>query len=282
MLKVNYLAENTSGRDYVVGDLHGCVDLLKRFIEVSRFDPSKDRVLSVGDLVGRGPKPLETFDLIKQPWFHCVRGNHEMMLALYHERLLPVSALERNGEGWFLRLGADIRAEIAAKVMGLPDVLVVGREGKRRFNVFHAEFIGCDDDLERGLEQFDQDGWERVHWGRDLIKEARFAHSQGNFTNVPQEGLWAEVDLSLSFVGHTIVGRPVVIKNVVYMDTGAYRSYRPVGKVGGAAVPGDGALTICRADTMDFWQVHADGKIVRLAKSGKTGRPAPSAEYAYS
>ena len=157
--------------------------------------------------------------------------------------------------------------------MALPDVLVVGKEGNNRFNVFHAEFLGCDDDLERGLEQYDSTGWERICWGRDLIGQARALHEKGRFSEVNDSGLWKDVDLSLSFVGHTIVQRPVIIKNVVYLDTGAYRAYRSKPSTG------QDALTICRPKTMDMWQVFVDGTVVRVPK-GKSGEASTYAESA--
>ena len=49
------LPENDRGRDFVVGDLHGCYDALMRQLDARGFDPAADRLLSVGDLVDRGP-----------------------------------------------------------------------------------------------------------------------------------------------------------------------------------------------------------------------------------
>ena len=61
-------------RTIVIGDLHGCheeaLDLLAR-VGAS----SSDRVIFVGDLVDRGPKPRECVELAMQ--HECVLGNHE-------------------------------------------------------------------------------------------------------------------------------------------------------------------------------------------------------------
>lgn len=71
------LPENTQGRDFVIGDLHGAHELLKRAMQEAKFDPQKDRVISVGDLINRGPNSPDTLWLLQQPWFFAVQGNHE-------------------------------------------------------------------------------------------------------------------------------------------------------------------------------------------------------------
>ena len=42
---------NRKGRDFIVGDLHGCVDALRYLLREIAFDPASDRLFSVGDLV---------------------------------------------------------------------------------------------------------------------------------------------------------------------------------------------------------------------------------------
>jgi len=58
------LPSNTLGRDFVIGDLHGCFDLLERLMKAVDFNFDKDRLFSVGDLVDRGPYSLSCLQLI--------------------------------------------------------------------------------------------------------------------------------------------------------------------------------------------------------------------------
>jgi hypothetical protein len=74
---VRALPSNQKGRDFVVGDLHGCFDLLDRLLEIVRFDPANDRLFSVGDLVDRCPDSFRCISFLGSPWFHAVEGNHE-------------------------------------------------------------------------------------------------------------------------------------------------------------------------------------------------------------
>jgi serine/threonine protein phosphatase 1 len=80
------LPRNAVGRDFVVGDLHGHRRLLERELERIGFDGHRDRLLSVGDLIDRGPDSLDTLRLLDEPWFHPVLGNHELMLLNYLDR----------------------------------------------------------------------------------------------------------------------------------------------------------------------------------------------------
>ena len=51
---IRKLPTNALGKDYVVGDLHGCFDLLQRLLHEVEFNKVTDRLFSVGDLIDRG------------------------------------------------------------------------------------------------------------------------------------------------------------------------------------------------------------------------------------
>lgn len=77
---------------YAVGDLQGCLTPLKCLLERVAFDPAKDKLWLVGDLVNRGPQSLETlrFLFTMRDSLVCVLGNHDLhLLAVAHnvERL---------------------------------------------------------------------------------------------------------------------------------------------------------------------------------------------------
>ncbi|MGV8919074.1 MAG: symmetrical bis(5'-nucleosyl)-tetraphosphatase [Pseudomonas sp.] len=67
---------------YAVGDLQGCLEPLQCLLEHVDFDPSKDRLWLVGDLVNRGPASLETLRFLyaMRESVVCVLGNHDLHL----------------------------------------------------------------------------------------------------------------------------------------------------------------------------------------------------------
>lgn len=77
---------------YAVGDLQGCLEPLECLLQQVAFDPSRDTLWLVGDLVNRGPQSLETLRFLYgiRESLVCVLGNHDLhLLAAGHniERL---------------------------------------------------------------------------------------------------------------------------------------------------------------------------------------------------
>lgn len=68
---------------YVIGDVQGCYTELQQLLEQVDFNPQRDRLGFVGDLVNRGPDSLAVLRFIKnlpEPW--VVLGNHDLYLLV--------------------------------------------------------------------------------------------------------------------------------------------------------------------------------------------------------
>ncbi|HKY26897.1 MAG TPA: metallophosphoesterase [Pyrinomonadaceae bacterium] len=74
------MPKKMKSRTIVVGDIHGCYDELTELLE--KVDLGEDdRVVSVGDLITKGPKSREVLELfMTDARFTTVIGNHDLAL----------------------------------------------------------------------------------------------------------------------------------------------------------------------------------------------------------
>lgn len=112
MQLVKHLAANQRGRDFVVGDLHGCLQDLQFLLESVSFDPTRDRLISTGDLIDRGPDSPGCLALLDEPWFEVVAGNHEVMFMDYLKAIdTPTQIESANAIGLFVYNGGEWAVE---------------------------------------------------------------------------------------------------------------------------------------------------------------------------
>jgi bis(5'-nucleosyl)-tetraphosphatase (symmetrical) len=72
---------------YCIGDIQGCYEPLMRLLALIKFDPAKDQIWLVGDLVNRGPDSLKVLRWAKNLVnAKIVLGNHDLhLLTFYHK-----------------------------------------------------------------------------------------------------------------------------------------------------------------------------------------------------
>lgn len=117
MMRPEEIYQRIEGKNWrhvwVVGDIHGCFSMLMKKLRECRFDPQHDLLVSVGDIIDRGPDSLGCLALLRESWMTAVRGNHEQMAL--DARASSQSALWlMNGGDWFTRLTAEHAAQAEA------------------------------------------------------------------------------------------------------------------------------------------------------------------------
>jgi serine/threonine protein phosphatase 1 len=75
-------------KTFIVGDIHGCLDMLKALMKKITWNPEKDRLVFLGDFVDRGPDPKGVIDYVleikrQSTLVECILGNHEKMFLDY-------------------------------------------------------------------------------------------------------------------------------------------------------------------------------------------------------
>ncbi|MCY1208214.1 Bis(5'-nucleosyl)-tetraphosphatase, symmetrical [compost metagenome] len=198
---------------YAVGDVQGCLDQLKCLLEQVRFDPAKDELWLVGDLVNRGPKSLETLRFLYsiRDSVVCVLGNHDLhLLAVANniERLRKADTLREILEApdradlldWLRRqklLHYDEQRDVAMVHAGIPPQWSLKKALKRAAEVEEA----LQDDARLPLFLDGMYGNEPARWDGDLhgvtrlrvitnyFTRMRFCRADGTLDLKSKEGL---------------------------------------------------------------------------------------------
>lgn len=200
---------NQYGRDFVVGDIHGCFTKLEEALAEVSFDKRNDRLFSTGDLIDRGPESDDAvYYVMQEHWFHAIKGNHEQMLIDSLNPDYPNAAGNhyQNGGVWFYGLPTVEKQCIALVLDELPMAIEVETD-RGLVGIIHAEVPHSDWNEFKTLyadnkEHFDTVAlWARTRLARGTTREVVGVHHV--------------------YVGHSTVDNPLTLGNVTYVDTGS-------------------------------------------------------------
>lgn len=206
-MKFRSFERNTKGKDFIVGDIHGCFDHLDKLLTQVSFNTFKDRLFSVGDLADRGPDSKAALNFKG----YAIQGNHENMTISYYNEMCTEAFYAKNGGEWFIKLDRETQKEYVDFFKQLPYAMEI-ETAMGKIGVVHAEAPRPWNDLKDTLsEDFDEE--------KDRYFFARLLEGRHKFKIMDE----ARVDdIHHVFVGHTIVRVPLTLGNVTYIDTGAF------------------------------------------------------------
>lgn len=209
-------------RYYVIGDIHGRLDLYDRLIEAIETDdatstPADSRVILLGDLVDRGPESAgvlaRTRAWQQQRRVRVLAGNHEeMFLASFNKPEALRHFLKHGGRETLLSYGFTAKQmqklELEEIFALLPRVVP---ESERDYLATFEEIIIAGDYafVHAGIDPqrpIDQQKRSDLLWIRD-----RFLNHSGPLPKVIVHG-------------HTIFEQVMDCGNRIGIDTGAFRS----------------------------------------------------------
>jgi serine/threonine protein phosphatase 1 len=197
VLKLN----SGQGRTFIIGDLHGYYNALMDTLSELNFDHAIDRVISVGDIVDRGPQSLECVSLLDEPWFYCVTGNHEDMIRMGY-------ALYQNGAQWCSDLSNTESQFVLDHFDALPDAIVLDD----RIAITHAA-------MPPGFFYQKDFSLEKNFYGHEITRRlSDEVFIYWNRTEIFDDCVMPHFDLTVH--GHTKLKSPMLVKNRLYIDTG--------------------------------------------------------------
>ena len=189
---------------WVVSDIHGCYQWLMDELKRRHFNPYDDLLISVGDIIDRGPDSLKCLELLHEKWFRAVRGNREQM-ALDAIKYNDVALWTMNGGIWFTKLDPDRQKRaltLLEKCQGLPHIIEITCANGLNV-VAHADYPVTTYNWNKpGSAQ-------RVLWDRDRLMGFMVGKGQGI---EGADHFW---------FGHTPVDKRYDFDNLHYIDTGA-------------------------------------------------------------
>jgi hypothetical protein len=201
----HHYPQNSNGRDFFIGDIHGKYALLTRALINLDFDFKADRLFSVGDLIDRGEASFSCLLLARKEWFMPVLGNHEQFLLNTaggdgYNKLIWY----QNGGGWWEELTVRGRALIVEIIKHNYALTLSVDTLAGRIGVVHAKYPLYQWPMREA--DVDDEVLTELVWDRDIISSKKQPHAI------------AGIDFIVS--GHTPLEQPLFKNRQLFIDTG--------------------------------------------------------------
>jgi len=221
-------------RKLAIGDIHGAMKALSQVLERAKYDPSKDKIIFLGDVADGWPEIPEVFEFILSlKNYVYIIGNHDYWLYEYLKfGATPYIWLSQGGRATldaYLNYANPSMNERHLKL--LSDAVWFHEEDNRLF--VHGGFTWHTDIQTQDLHDL---MWDRHLWQTAFYWQKQ--HDKGLYMDSVKG--YKEV-----FIGHTTTSRlqpdltPVNLSNVWNLDQGC---------------GWEGKLTCMDVETKEYWQ----------------------------
>ena len=190
-------------RTFIIGDIHGCLGMLKRLMDKIGWRPDKDTLIFVGDYIDRGEDSRGVIDNVLEisrlsSYVQFLMGNHERVLLDFLEGRDFTTFFLNGGAATLHSYGSDHsvgpEAIIPPEHISFLNSLQTWIEVEDYY-VVHAGF-------RPGIDIKDQE-LEDMLWIRDTF-------------------IFSDYDFGKRVIfGHTPFSEPFIAKNKIGIDTGA-------------------------------------------------------------
>jgi serine/threonine protein phosphatase 1 len=188
-----------SERTYIIGDIHGCLEMLKRLMDKIGWQPESDRLIFLGDYIDRGKDSRGVVEFILQLLetsgnIRCLKGNHESLFLDYLDGVDSQTFLMNGGENTLASYAQNSLNGISLK---------------------HMSFY-------RSLETMvELDDYYVVHAGfRPGVDVSE--QSEEDFLWIREPFLFSDYDFGKKVIfGHSPFYEPLIMDNKIGIDTGA-------------------------------------------------------------
>ena len=215
--------DNNATRIYVIGDVHGRLDLLERVIMAIERDfaahQGKGLTVTLGDYIDRGPESRGVIErLAHNPFptpYVALKGNHEMLLMSFLvDPAIGKHWQKMGGMDTIVSFGVPIELMLARKFEAAAERLATAITPDSRafleslrLSLTVGRYFFCHAGVRPGIP-LDRQDEDDLLWIRD-----EFLHSTADFGRIVVHG-------------HTPVREPEVLPNRINIDTGAFATGR--------------------------------------------------------
>lgn len=262
---------------FVIGDIHGMYDKMRKVLELSQFDPAKDILYSTGDFCDRGTQNVKTLKylLSLKDSFKPVFGNHDVWSYLYFNEDHTRDSWEvwdfnggRRSYSEFNKLTSKERQEFLDFYTNLPyrielDDFII----QHTPNSYEQSLFGQKSNLNNISLKYviDQNicsrDYDRMFWDRDVVYSSKeiygehASHVMENFNRI-----YKPTEKTL-IVGHTVTMTKMSTKaepkidrssNFICIDTGSFIDKQRDGTLI------NGEITVLNLDTLDWVNSNND------------------------